>query len=386
MKIAYLLGSLNRGGTETLLLDVFRNSKQQRLDAIGVYRKSGVLEQEFIQSGVPMHKRSVNGNVIVYLFRLRKLLISNKVDIVHAQQPLDALFAYLACIGINKKIVLSVHGYDFAEKSSGKLLLRYILKHTDTNIFVSEYQRQYFQRKYTLKSQKQQVVYNGISFDKLDASAIRSTTLSRTTDKIDEITIDKKTLREELHISSNTILLGTVGNFVPGRDQLTLCRFLKRLNEEQVNFHFVFVGKKTEGMPDLYDTCFDFCKLNKLLERTSFLGSRNDVPEILHELDAFLYATDHDTFGIAVVEAMAAGIPVFVNDWGVMTEITDAGKYATIYKTRDEDDLLKQFMLFLQNKTAYQAKATEAARFVREKYSIEKHIDALRQVYSRHCP
>jgi len=78
---------------------------------------------------------------------------------------------------------------------------------------------------------------------------------------------------------------------------------------------------------------------------------------------------------------MAVGIPVFANDWDVMKEITGNGKYATVYKTRDEYDLLREFMLFLQNKALYQAKANEAALFVRERYSIEKHIDELKKVY-----
>ena len=190
-------------------------------------------------------------------------------------------------------------------------------------------------------------------------------------------------IREELQLSSHTLLLGTVGNFVPGRDQLSICRFLEKLNDTKIDFHFLFIGKRDKKMPQLYDNCVNYCQQNNLLDKVSFLGSRNDVPDLLSQLDAFVYSTDHDTFGIAVVEAMAVGLPVFVNDWGVMKEITDNGKLATLYKTKDESDLLQQFMLFLQNKETYKTKVLEASRFVREKYSIEKHIQNLKEVYSR---
>ncbi len=83
MKIAYLLGSLNRGGTETLLLDVFRNAQRYSLDAIGVYRKTGLLEQDFIQSGVRMQKLTFCKNVVSYLFRLRKLIVQNQSRYSH---------------------------------------------------------------------------------------------------------------------------------------------------------------------------------------------------------------------------------------------------------------------------------------------------------------
>jgi len=371
MKIAYLLGSLNRGGTETLLLDVFRNAKANKLNAIGIYRKTGALEVDFVQSGVTLFKLSVQKNVFGYLLHLRKLLIKNQIEIVHAQQPIDALNALLATIGTGIKIILTLHGFDYFDTKLGNMILRFIIRKTDINIYVSDTQRQYYQKKYRLKPKKQQVVYNGISFDKLETT--HSLTPSEAMSNV----------RDELQLSSDTLLFGTVGNFVHGRDQLTICRFLKLLNEQNVDFHFVFVGKRIEDSAFLYDKCVDYCNNNGLSKLVSFLGSRNDVPKILNELDAFIYSTNHDTFGIAVVEAMTVNIPVFVNDWKVMSEITCNGKFATFYKTKDENDLLRKFMLFLQNKQVYQTKAIEAAKFVRKRYSIEKHIDALKAIYNQ---
>lgn len=371
MKIAYLFGSLNRGGTETLLLDVFCNAKSQKFDAIGIYRKSGNLESNFIDSGVPMYKIVATGIRFRYLVKLRRLLISNNITIIHAQQPIDALYALLACIGTRIKIVQTFHGYDFTNTKSEKWMLRYIIKRTDTNIFVSNSQQNYYQKKYGLNPKKQQVVYNGISFEKLNVFDHHA------------LSQPSSNLRAELNIASDVLLIGTVGNFNSVRNQIMICLFLKELKAVNENFHFVFVGGRDNNSPHLYEDCVDFCSENQLSRNVSFLGSRNDVPAILPQLDAFLYATNHDTFGIAVVEAMAVGIPVFVNDWEVMNEITENGKYATLYKTNDEIDLLQQFMVFLQNKGSYIDKAQEAAYFVREMYSIEKHIENLKHVYSR---
>ena len=385
MRIAYLLGSLNRGGTETLLLDVFKNAGKSNLDAVGIYRKSGVLESNFLENDMPMYKVPTGKNTIGFIFQLRKLLLENSVTIVHAQQPIDALYAWLACAGTGIKVILTFHGYDFDESILGRLIIWFIIKRTVGNVFVSEAQLKHYQQKYHLNPDNQQVVCNGISFEKLEVSDIWRATLSSNIPVTDSCTkvVSPYTLQKELHLSSDTLLLGSVGNFVSGRDQLTLCRFLKLLNQQNLNFHFVFVGKRTDNEPQLYDDCVRFCEQNKLSDRVSFLGLRKDVPMILNELDAFIYATNHDTFGIAVVEAMAVGIPVFVNDWGVMSEITENGKYATLYKTKDENDLLQQFMLFLQNKAICQVKAKNAALFVRERYSIEKHIEALKVVYNK---
>jgi glycosyltransferase involved in cell wall biosynthesis len=375
MKIAYLLGSLNRGGTETLMLDVFRNAKKYGLHAIGIYRRTGVLEQDFLESGVEMKHLPTEKNIFIYLWRLRNYLKNNHVEIAHAQQAIDGLYAWIACLGTNIKVVLTFHGYDFTERPLGLKILEFIIKRTDLNIYVSDTQRQYYQQKYKLQPEKQQVVYNGISFDKFDTSYIRSADLSRDPD-------NTECLRNELKLSTETLLLGAVGNFNEVRDQMTTCKFLKLLHEQQVDFHFVFVGKRVENSASLYDNCVSYCLENRLKERVSFLGMRTDVPLILSELDAFVYSTNHDTFGIAVVEAMAVGIPVFVNDWGVMQEITDRGKYASLYKSKDENDLLREFMLFLQNKPDYQKKAKKAADFIRQQYSIKVHILQLLEIYN----
>jgi len=373
-RVAYLLGSLNRGGTETLLLDVIRNAKKNDLDAITIYRKSGALENDFLESGMPVLCLSPGKNPIRYILHLRKLLLKNKIELTHAQQPVDALYACIATYGTDIKCILSFHGYDFNEKGISKLILRYIIKKTNLNIFVSETQKRYYVDKYTLKATNQKVVYNGISFDKLDNAVTQPTTLSHRSSSIK--------LREELQLSHNTLLLGSVGNFNAVRSQITICRFLKLLNEYRIDFRFIFVGKRIESNSELYDTCVDFCITNKLNDKVTFLGVRDDVPTILTQLDAFIYSTDHDTFGIAVVEAMAVGIPVFVNDWGVMTEITEVGKYATLYKTKDERDLLRYFLLFLHDKQAFQEKAKEASVYVRHKFSIEMHIHQLKDLYS----
>lgn len=112
-----------------------------------------------------------------------------------------------------------------------------------------------------------------------------------------------------------------------------------------------------------------------------FLGARSDVPAILHNIDIFAYSTDHDTFGIAVAEAMAARVPVLVNDYVVMQEITDNGSLATLYKTGDATDGAEKLKSIIANIATYKSKASDASKQVRAKYSIEQHIARLNEVY-----
>jgi glycosyltransferase involved in cell wall biosynthesis len=360
MKIAYLLGALRRGGTETLLLDVFKNAQSADYQFIGIHRKDGEHKEAFYATGQKLYKIAPKFPFdIAYLCKLRKLLQKENVQIVHAQQTLDAFYAWLATFGLKIKIIQTFHGFDDFDKKSK--LLAFTAKKTDKNFFVSNYQREYYTKKYNLNSQKQTTVYNGISFEKLDS---------------------QKEITPLFSDNYNGLLFGSVGNFVNTRSQIVICRALNLLNKKGVDFRFVFAGLRLDSQAHFYDECVEFCRKNDLLDtKVFFLGGRNDVPNILKQLDAFVYSSAHDTFGIAIIEAIAAEIPTFVNDWNVMEEITENGKFANLYKTADENDLLEKFLLFLQNENFYKQQAKNNAIEIRKKFSIENHLNNLNKEY-----
>lgn len=368
MKVAYLLGSLSRGGTETLLLDVFRNASAAEFPFIGVHRRGGPLLNDFAATSPDFYCCAPRPfRWLAYLCKLRHLLLSQQVTIVHAQQSIDALYASLATLGTSIKVVQTFHGFDYESSFFERLIIRLSICLSDDVCFVSNYQREYYLRRYSvLRTEKAHVIYNGVDFSKLDSKESPNPTLPT---KIDS--------------TSRRVKLAMVGNFVRGRAQNSLLQFLLGLHQAAVPFDFYFVGKRNDAEPWRYDECVRFCEQHQL-DEVHFLGSRSDVPQILHQLDAFVYATDHDTFGIAVVEAMAAGVPVFVNDYGVMTEITNQGEWATLYRTGDTDDLLPRFLDFYANPAAARQKAALAASAVRERYSILSHLQQLYALYSRY--
>jgi len=365
MKVAYLLGSLNRGGTETLVLDVFKKASQAPFQVVGIHRKGGAYLPDFQATGekmIALAPRFVGD--LSYFVKLRRLLQRESVGVVHAQQSLDAVYARIACVGTGIKVVQTFHGYDFNAGKWMRRFMRFSARIVDANFYVSEGEKNYYVKSYKLKQlNRQQVVYNGVNFDKLD----------------------EQLAQVELPIGGDPALQGfklaMVGNFVRGREQNTVCQFLKLLQEADVPFDFYFVGRKSESEPWLYDDCVAYCQEHQLLDCVHFLGGRGDVPAILKQLDAFIYSTDHDTFGIAVIEAIAAGVPTFVNDWEVMVEITQQGRWATIYKTKDAADLLKKFITFVDHKEQYKRQAYTHAQEVRSTYSIEQHMLALSNLY-----
>ena len=366
MKVAYMLGSLNRGGLETLACDLFGRAKDLGIDLIAIHRKMGVLYNEMKKTPTPLVQLRPRGFYdLLYLIKLRKLLINEQIEIIHCQSVIDSIFAYLASCGLNKKIIISFHGRYWKNTDLKGMLAKYMIEKSDLSLFVSHSLKDFYIDKLKIKKTTNlRVLENGIDLEKFD---------NFTTSNI----------KKELKIPDNSLVFGTVGNFISGRDQMTICKFLKLLKQQRDDFYFLFIGARSKSETHLYDNCFNYCKKNDLLKNVRFLGSRKDVPQIIPALDAFIYSSLHDTFGIAVVEAMYVKIPVFVNDYEVMLEITGKGKHASIYQSQNEYDLLENILHFLSNRREYKIKANIASDFVKTRYGISTHINNLSKLYEK---
>ena len=354
MKVAFFLGSLRRGGAESLIYDICRKRADAPFDFCVLYRKDDDFSDAFKVTGAELVQVKRTGNMLGYLRSLRKAVLSDRIDIVHAQTASNAMVSILALLFTRVKIVTTFHGFSFSNAPWWYRKLVY--GGSKRMVCVSEYEKRHYESKWRLPADnKLRVVYNGIDFSKLDDPR---------PDAPHPVQVDGKVL--------NMIM---VGSFIEGRAQAFACRVLHRIDQRGIPFHMYFAGRRDEAEPWRFDDCVAYCRENGLTDKVSFLGNRSDVPWLLRQMDLFFYATDHDTFGIAVIEAIASGLPVVVNDWDVMKEITNDGKWATLYQTGNEEDCVSKILDWMERRPEAPAKA------VRNRFSIENHIQALNRIY-----
>lgn len=368
MKVAYFIGSLNRGGTEMLTLDICRKKDYAPYEMILIYRNEGELSEVFRETGVKMFRIKPKGLKIGYLFQLRKLLKAEQVDLVHAQTFVNSRIVLMATSFSTIRCVSSFHGFSFAQ--APLLARRFVMKRSDGLVFVSRYVRDYYLQRNTFCNEKKcNVVYNGIDSEKFEQKYPAP-----------------GFLEAKDSIKPKRIKLTMVGNFVDVRSQIVICRSIKLLKEQGVdNFDFYFVGKRVESEASLYDDCVCYCEENGLTDIVHFMGSRGDIPSILQHVDGFVYSTDHDTFGIAVVEALLAGLPVIANDWVVMKEISREGEFMTLFETENEVDCCAKMRTLIENIDVFNRETKDRIDTVKNMFSIEKHIDGITAVYEKCC-
>jgi glycosyltransferase involved in cell wall biosynthesis len=190
-------------------------------------------------------------------------------------------------------------------------------------------------------------------------------------------------LRDELKLRESDLLLGMVGNFyADGRkDQLTVCRALPEVFARVADAHFVFVGGHAEAASPIFQACVNYCREQGIADRVHFLGKRADVPDVLDALDIFVFSSRQDSFGVAVVEAMIAGVPVVVSDIGALLEVTGGGEHASVFRTGDADDLSRQLINLAGNLALCAVRGERAKRWAVAEFGIETHIGNLLKLY-----
>ena len=119
------------------------------------------------------------------------------------------------------------------------------------------------------------------------------------------------------------LLLGVVAQLTPWKGQDTAIEALRLLREEGVDAHLLLIGSaKFVAAPTRFDNEAYVARLRAqvadagLQERVSWLGEREDVPELVRALDVLLLPSEEEPFGRALIEAMALGVPVLATDVG----------------------------------------------------------------------
>ena len=357
MKVAFYLGSLNRGGAETMLTDIFGSKDKLPFEAVCIYRNEGNMSDAFYCTGVPMLRLPRKRSWLLYGLRLRRLVLSQQVDIVHAQSTFNAAIAIIFLVFTHVKVVTTLHGIGFGK--ANPIYKRLVYRHSARMVCVSEWEKaDYLKLGCCGVEDRFVVVRNGINFSKFGQA--------------------RPPLAE-----GERLRLCMVGNFVHEKDQYFICRFLKEISSKGLPFDFYFIGREVPDYKVCYERCKSYCVQNGLNDCVHFLGARDDVPELLGDMDAFVYSSKSETFGIAPVEAMAMGLPTFVNDLDVFVEITQNGELAEMYKSGDLQDLCAKFDDFMRNRQLYYEKAQANASRIRNLYSIAAHIDGLHSLYSQ---
>jgi N-acetyl-alpha-D-glucosaminyl L-malate synthase BshA len=137
-----------------------------------------------------------------------------------------------------------------------------------------------------------------------------------------------------------------------------------RILEPSLPLRLVFVGDGPER-----DGVEALVRKYQLNSKVSFLGSQENIEDLLPLGDIFLLPSEKETFGLAALEAMACGLPVICTAAGGLPEVVTHGFSGFLSPLGDIEDMARNIKTILSSETSYQ-EFSQNARKEAERFSL----------------
>ena len=194
--------------------------------------------------------------------------------------------------------------------------------------------------------------------------------------------------RKELNLAEDTILLCSIGQLIPWKGHDLLIEAFQKLSVEQP-LHLVIVGGNVSPIwassreySDYREYLEQLVDNHNLKGRVTFTGFRDDIPQILTDIDLYIHtATSPEPFGRVLVEAMAAKKPVVAPNWGGIPEIVTDNVTGLLYEPKNVAHLAERLEFAFENLQHITQMGEVGLKVAREQFTAEKYVEKVQAVY-----
>ncbi|MEA5470687.1 glycosyltransferase family 4 protein [Spirulina sp. 06S082] len=317
MKILHIITDLDMGGAEMMLYRLLsrcdRNSFQPTVISL---MDRGTLGDRIADLDIPVHTLNLNPKAPSWkaIATLLKLVRQIQPEIIQGWMYHANLAAYLATSFYHKPCIWCIHNSLYSleyekKRTTAIALLSSLLSHFISQIiFVSQTSHsQHLDIGYSRK--KSLVIPNGIN----TALFVPSSDA-------------RKSIREELGLSENSLLIGAIARFHPQKDHQNFLQAAALLlqNQGDRDLHFLLCG---QGCDRTNLTLTQLIEELNLTDRVYLLGQRDDIPKIMAALDIATSSSFTEALPNVIAEAMSCGVPSVVTDVGDCAKlVSNTGK------------------------------------------------------------
>jgi N-acetyl-alpha-D-glucosaminyl L-malate synthase BshA len=112
-----------------------------------------------------------------------------------------------------------------------------------------------------------------------------------------------------------------------------------------------------------------------------FRGVLSDIGSAIASADLLLLPSQHESFGLAALEAMACGVPVIASRVGGLPEVIEDGRSGFLFPLGDIDEAVEKAVKVLKDKKFYNSVRQEALKDAKEKFGMNKIVDQYEKLY-----
>lgn len=309
-------------------VDVAANFKEGSItsqERVNEYRKE-LKDQGTGTYQIPIPRSVKRVRDIIISYRMVKKLVDKKhYQIVHCHSPIGGVICRLACRKARKsgtKVIYTAHGFHFfkgASKASWIIyypIEKWCSKFTDILITIN-------QEDYRRASEKFRAGY----VEYVPGIGIH-------TDEIRDVVVDREDRRKEFGFTDSDFVFMSTGQISVRKNHEVVIRALAEINDPKAKYLIAGFGEEEERLKAL-------TRELGVEDRVIFAGYRSDVKELLHCVDAFVFPSLQEGLPVALMEAMAAGLPVVASRIRGNTDLIEDGVNGYLVGCRDISGFVK---------------------------------------------
>jgi L-malate glycosyltransferase len=363
-RLLYVVNSLNPGGTERLVEQMSQAFAREFDVSVVCLHEPGLWAYGLRQRGVPVHcMYRQPGLDIGISLKLARYSRRHRINIIHAHQCTPWFYAALSRLLYSApRLLLEEHGRFFPEVMNQKRALfnkNVIRPLTHRFVAVSEDVRNRLVKYEGLPYNQIEVVYNGAA----PGSPVDST--------------ERDQLRRSLGIGPDDFLVGTAGRFDPIKNLPMLLKSIAGAREKSASIRGLLLGDGPifEQIKELRDDL-------GLSDHALMLGHRDDARQLIQCMDLFVLSSFSEGTSMALLEAMAAGVPVAVTAVGGNPEVVLCSRTGWVVDSDSVLDLKKAIL----EAASHPQKARHFAESGRlrfdERFTRDKMLQSYRRIYT----
>jgi glycosyltransferase involved in cell wall biosynthesis len=316
----------------------------------------------------PLHTPKALAEMALAARQVRRLAARSRAELVHA----NSIRAGIVC-GLGRSAVPSlVHVRDCLPPGPLSSATMRLIAATATVVLANS--------RYTARSvlaaapaARVEVVYNAVDLTRFDPQRV-----------------ERQAVRAGLGFETSSFLLGVVAQLTPWKGQDTAIRTLAALRAEGVDARLLLIGAaRFTDSATRYDNESYVAELKALAaalgvgEWISWLGEREDVPQLIGALDLLLLPSWEEPFGRAVLEGMALGVPVLATDRGGPAEILEGGRGGLLLPPREPDAWASAAAALARDPARRTRIGDEGRRRAVSEFGLGAHAVAMAALYDR---
>lgn len=187
---------------------------------------------------------------------------------------------------------------------------------------------------------------------------------------------DATGLAAELGLPENAVVIGNVGRIIERKGQFDVLEAWPRIKDTHPNAHCVFVGDGAER--DELRECVAEAGYE---DSVHLVGTRDDVPDLLDLFDVFVFPSHHEGLPGALIEAMAAELPIVASDISGNTELIEDERTGLLVPPKKPSVLGDAVVSLLDHPERARRLAHAAREEAYGRFTLEEMVEAFERLY-----